>query len=61
MMLLEELSWDYLPITQMTRMKANLLNIKQGLKKAYSDSDIINFISKLDFIDTLADEHVQKL
>jgi hypothetical protein len=51
MMVLEELVREYEDVTPDVRMKVNLLNIKQALKKTHSDKEIVKFFSNLDLID----------
>jgi hypothetical protein len=41
------------------RMITNLQNIKNSLKKTYSDNEIINFIKEFEFVDKLIEEHLQ--
>lgn len=63
MMVINELgkSQTLKPIDDDTSMITNLLNIKQGLKSDYSDSEIITTIlSNLSFTEQLIEEHLGK-
>lgn len=63
MMVINELgkSQTLKPIDDDTSIITNLLNIKQGLKSDYSDSEIINTIlSNLSFTEQLIEEHLGK-
>jgi hypothetical protein len=43
------------------RVKVNLNNIKNSLKKEQTDSQIVNFILGLDMIDSVLEEHLKKI
>lgn len=48
---LRDINTEYQPINTETRMKVNCLNIKHELKKDYTDSEIIDYITNFEFVD----------
>jgi len=42
-------------------LKVSLLNLRNSLKKNFSDNQILDFISKLNFVDKLISEHLNNL
>ena len=57
-MIVEELLKERKPITNEIKMITSLQNIKNSLKKTSSDSEILSFITNLEFIDSLIGEHL---
>jgi len=58
-MIAEELLRQRNPITSEIRMITNLQNIKNTLKKTYSDQEILNFLSSFSFTDNLIRSHLK--
>lgn len=60
-MMVEEFLKERKPVTAEMKMITSLQNIKNSLKKIHSDSEILSFMTNLDFIDTLIGDHLQML
>lgn len=60
-MIAEEMIKERKPVTPEMKMITSLQSIKNTLKKTYSDSEILSFMTSFDFIDTLIGDHLEML